>query len=64
MLDVDVEQLVFAVDMCRDHRKHCQACLVAELMAQAYCPLYDHLAMHAFALLEDELWPPEDVQHA
>ena len=56
MTDVDV--IPFAIQMCRDHRMHCQACLVNELLGEAYCPLYDHLVAHAMALLDDELWPP------
>lgn len=61
MNNVDTDQLLFAMDMCKDHRGHCAACLTSELLGEAYCPLYDHLAAHAFALLGDELWPPEDV---
>ena len=60
MTDTDMDQLLFAIDMCKDHRMRCQGCLVAELSGQPYCPLYDHLVAHAMALLDDELWPPPD----
>lgn len=60
--DVDTTLLVQAVEMCYYHRQGCKACLVAELCGEPYCELYDHMAMHAMAYLDDELYPPQDVK--